>query len=168
MIKQDDMENMTNKTLKQINTNIVPQNNVPMVPEHLQTQNMMRPVVSPPTLPGVVPPPPPPNANFNPYQGGMGNQMGTYPLAQKKFVETLPVAESTGTENISQSLKADIFHRYPDHKEKVKTEETKRDDLVKSFGTFMNWGDIQKRYAQNKKIGEVKKEGYVTKSLFKP
>ena len=37
MIKQDDMENMTNKTLRQIQTNIVPQNNVPNVPQHLQT-----------------------------------------------------------------------------------------------------------------------------------
>ena len=74
------MGNMIDKTLKQINTNILPQNNVPMVPEHLQTQNMMP---APPTLPGVQTPPqasmPLPNANFNPYQGGMG----TYPLAQE-------------------------------------------------------------------------------------
>jgi len=76
----------------------------------------------------------------------------------------IPVAESTGTENRWDNLKYDQFHRYPDYKEKVKTEETKLDDLVKSFGTFMNLGDIQKRMEQNKKIGEVKKEGYVTKS----
>tara|TARA_Y100001973_G_scaffold99482_1_gene158775 strand:+ start:183 stop:686 length:504 start_codon:yes stop_codon:yes gene_type:complete len=70
---------MKDKSLKQISTNIIPQGNVPNVPAHLQTGTYY-------------PPTPPPIANPMGVAGmeaqndmtgfGMGNQMGTYPLAQ--------------------------------------------------------------------------------------
>jgi len=70
---------MKDKSLKQIGTSIIPQGNVPNVPAHLQTGTYY-------------PQTPPPIANPMGVAGmeaqndmtgfGMGNQMGTYPLAQ--------------------------------------------------------------------------------------
>ena len=70
---------MKDKSLKQMGTSIIPQGNVPNVPAHLQTGTYY-------------PPTPPPIANPMGVAGmeaqndmtgfGMGNQMGTYPLAQ--------------------------------------------------------------------------------------
>ena len=70
---------MKDKSLKQKGTSIIPQVNVPNVPAHLQTGTYY-------------PQTPPPIANPMGVAGmeaqndmtgfGMGNQMGTYPLAQ--------------------------------------------------------------------------------------
>lgn len=70
---------MKDKSLKQMSTSIIPQGNVPNVPAHLQTGTYY-------------PQTPPPIANPMGVAGmeaqndmtgyGMGNQMGTYPLAQ--------------------------------------------------------------------------------------
>lgn len=70
---------MKDKSLKQMGTSIIPQGNVPNVPAHLQTGTYY-------------PQTPPPIANPMGVAGmeaqndmtgyGMGNQMGTYPLAQ--------------------------------------------------------------------------------------
>lgn len=76
---------MKDKSLKQISTNIIPQGNVPNVPAHLQTGTYY-------------PPTPPPIANPMGVAGmeaqndmtgfGMGNQMGTYPLAQEETLHS--------------------------------------------------------------------------------
>jgi len=78
---------MEDKSLKQMGTNIIPQGNVPNVPAHLQTGTYY-------------PQTPPPIANPMGVAGmeaqndmtgfGMGNQMGTYPLAQKPTYTTRP------------------------------------------------------------------------------
>jgi len=104
---------MKDKSLKQMGTSIIPQGNVPNVPAHLQTGTYY-------------PQTPPPIANPMGVAGmeaqndmtgyGMGNQMGTYPLAQEKTPEYKEFQKDSS--DFVQGLKkgyidSDIRAKYP-------------------------------------------------------
>ena len=115
---------MKDKSLKQISTNIIPQGNVPNVPAHLQTGTYY-------------PPTPPPIANPRGVAGmeaqndmtgfGMGNQMGTHPLAQGvRFDKEKYYNDQMGTYPLAQS---DAELRKSMREERFRAEDAKTGEM---------------------------------------
>ncbi len=99
------MAYMKDRSLKQIATNIVPQGNVPNVPQHLQTGSYYPQGTTntpPPMGDAFVAGPQGPQIYNN--QMGMGAQMGTAPIAQeKKMMRTVkPLEKKPASETYSK------------------------------------------------------------------